>query len=197
LNSSPGIRRANAEMCNLHSMTTNVEALRRLFRVDASRDHLGLPALPGIFPAVTLYPTRSSSDENFSVPTSALRTNRSRLSGFVGNGADLRSFAGVRGVDHSVALAVENHPPGTIRREALEGGVPTHGSDDLLQDLDIKSRRLVIAYVLQGTQSNITDELQRFRRRRTSAHRPKIGSMIRKTSVVSIEPMGRSRMVLQ
>ena len=38
-------------MCNLYSMTTNVEAIRRLFRVDASSDKSGnLPAMPGIYP---------------------------------------------------------------------------------------------------------------------------------------------------
>jgi putative SOS response-associated peptidase YedK len=38
-------------MCNLYSMTTNVEAIRRLFQVDASNDKSGnLPALPGIYP---------------------------------------------------------------------------------------------------------------------------------------------------
>src|ERR1700736_961320 len=38
-------------MCNLYSMTTNVEAIRRLFQVDASNDKTGnLPAMPGIYP---------------------------------------------------------------------------------------------------------------------------------------------------
>jgi putative SOS response-associated peptidase YedK len=38
-------------MCNLYSMTTNVEAIRRLFQVDASNDKAGnLPAMPGIYP---------------------------------------------------------------------------------------------------------------------------------------------------
>jgi putative SOS response-associated peptidase YedK len=38
-------------MCNLYSMTTNVEAIRRLFGVDAANDCTGnLPAMPGIFP---------------------------------------------------------------------------------------------------------------------------------------------------
>jgi putative SOS response-associated peptidase YedK len=38
-------------MCNLYSMTTNVEAIHRLFDVDAANDHTGkLPSLPGIFP---------------------------------------------------------------------------------------------------------------------------------------------------
>jgi putative SOS response-associated peptidase YedK len=38
-------------MCNLYSMTTNVEAIRRLFQVDASNDKSGnLPAMPGIYP---------------------------------------------------------------------------------------------------------------------------------------------------
>ena len=42
-------------MCNLYSMTTNVEAIRRLFQVDASNDKSGnLPAMPGIYPD---YPT--------------------------------------------------------------------------------------------------------------------------------------------
>jgi putative SOS response-associated peptidase YedK len=38
-------------VCNLYSMTTNVEAIRRLFQVDASNDKSGnLPAMPGVFP---------------------------------------------------------------------------------------------------------------------------------------------------
>jgi putative SOS response-associated peptidase YedK len=38
-------------VCNLYSMTTNVEAIRRLFQVDASNDKSGnLPAMPGIYP---------------------------------------------------------------------------------------------------------------------------------------------------
>ena len=38
-------------MCNLYSMTRNVDAIRRLFGVDVARDYTGnLPSLPGIFP---------------------------------------------------------------------------------------------------------------------------------------------------
>jgi putative SOS response-associated peptidase YedK len=38
-------------MCNLYSMTTNVEAIRRLFGVDPSQDRTGnLPRMPGIYP---------------------------------------------------------------------------------------------------------------------------------------------------
>jgi len=38
-------------MCNLYSMTRNVDAIRRLFGVDPARDRTGnLPTLPGIFP---------------------------------------------------------------------------------------------------------------------------------------------------
>ena len=38
-------------MCNLYSMTTNVEAIRRLFQVEASNDRTGnLPSMPGIYP---------------------------------------------------------------------------------------------------------------------------------------------------
>jgi putative SOS response-associated peptidase YedK len=38
-------------MCNLYSMTRNVDAIRRLFGIDPSRDRTGnLPSLPGIFP---------------------------------------------------------------------------------------------------------------------------------------------------
>jgi hypothetical protein len=37
-------------VCNLYSMTKNVEAIRRLFQVDASNDRSGnLPAMPGIY----------------------------------------------------------------------------------------------------------------------------------------------------
>ena len=36
-------------MCNLYSMTTNQEAIRRLFKIDA--DSTGnLPPMPGVFP---------------------------------------------------------------------------------------------------------------------------------------------------
>lgn len=38
-------------MCNLYSMTKNVDAIQRLFGVEAGRDHTGnLPSMPGIFP---------------------------------------------------------------------------------------------------------------------------------------------------
>ena len=38
-------------MCNPYSMTTNVEAIRRLFGVDSANDYTGnLPAMPWIFP---------------------------------------------------------------------------------------------------------------------------------------------------
>src|SRR5258708_21864312 len=38
-------------MCNLYSMTTNVEAIRRLFQVEALNDRTGnLPSMPGIYP---------------------------------------------------------------------------------------------------------------------------------------------------
>jgi len=38
-------------MCNLYSMTKNVDAIRRLFEVDAVHDRTGnLPSMPGIFP---------------------------------------------------------------------------------------------------------------------------------------------------
>src|SRR3984957_19649837 len=38
-------------VCNLYSMTTNVEAIRRLFQVEASNDWTGnLPSMPGIYP---------------------------------------------------------------------------------------------------------------------------------------------------
>jgi putative SOS response-associated peptidase YedK len=38
-------------MCNLYSMTTNVEAIRRLFQIDPSNDKTGnLPSMPGIYP---------------------------------------------------------------------------------------------------------------------------------------------------
>jgi putative SOS response-associated peptidase YedK len=47
----PVARVDEANMCNLYSMTTNVEAIRRLFSVDATNDRTGnLPSLPGIYP---------------------------------------------------------------------------------------------------------------------------------------------------
>jgi putative SOS response-associated peptidase YedK len=50
-------------MCNLYSITKNQEALRRLFRVDASRDLLGnQPPMPGVFPAFDAPVVRSAAD---------------------------------------------------------------------------------------------------------------------------------------
>ena len=38
-------------MCNLYSMTKNVDAIRRLFKVDPAQDRTGnMPLLPGIYP---------------------------------------------------------------------------------------------------------------------------------------------------
>jgi putative SOS response-associated peptidase YedK len=38
-------------MCNLYSVTTNVEAIRRLFQVDPANDRAGnLASMPGINP---------------------------------------------------------------------------------------------------------------------------------------------------
>ena len=38
-------------MCNLYSMTKNVDAIRRLFKVDPANDRTGnMPPLPGIYP---------------------------------------------------------------------------------------------------------------------------------------------------
>jgi putative SOS response-associated peptidase YedK len=38
-------------VCNLYSMTTNVEAIRRLFQVDPANDRAGnLASMPGIYP---------------------------------------------------------------------------------------------------------------------------------------------------
>jgi putative SOS response-associated peptidase YedK len=38
-------------MCNLYSMTRNVDAIRRLFKVEAANDRIGhLPPLPRIYP---------------------------------------------------------------------------------------------------------------------------------------------------
>jgi putative SOS response-associated peptidase YedK len=38
-------------MCNLYSMTKNVDAIRRLFQIDTAHDRTGnLPPLPGIYP---------------------------------------------------------------------------------------------------------------------------------------------------
>src|SRR5437016_5006872 len=50
-------------MCNLYSMTKNVDAIRRLFSVDASRDRTGnLPSLPGIYPDYPAPIVRNSAD---------------------------------------------------------------------------------------------------------------------------------------
>jgi putative SOS response-associated peptidase YedK len=49
-------------MCNLYSMTTNVEAIRRLFQVNASNDKTGnLPSMPGIYPDYPAPIVRSGS----------------------------------------------------------------------------------------------------------------------------------------
>jgi putative SOS response-associated peptidase YedK len=41
----------DAFMCNHHSKTHNVDAIRRLFKIDPSNDRTGnLPPLPGIYP---------------------------------------------------------------------------------------------------------------------------------------------------
>ncbi|TDR93510.1 SOS response-associated peptidase [Enterovirga rhinocerotis] len=49
-------------MCNLYSVTTNQEAIRRLFRVD--RDVTGnLPPLPGVFPDYAAPVVRADGDE--------------------------------------------------------------------------------------------------------------------------------------
>jgi putative SOS response-associated peptidase YedK len=38
-------------MCNLYSMTKNVDAIRRLFRVEPANDRTGnMPHLPDIYP---------------------------------------------------------------------------------------------------------------------------------------------------
>jgi putative SOS response-associated peptidase YedK len=50
-------------MCNLYSMTRNVDAIRRLFGVDPGRDRSGnLPALPGIFPDTMAPIVRNGAD---------------------------------------------------------------------------------------------------------------------------------------
>jgi putative SOS response-associated peptidase YedK len=49
-------------VCNLYSMTKNVEAIRRLFRVDPSNDKSGnLPSLPCIYPDYPAPIVRSGS----------------------------------------------------------------------------------------------------------------------------------------
>ena len=50
-------------MCNLYSMTRNVDAIRRLFGVAPANDHTGnLPALPGIFPDTPAPIVRNGAD---------------------------------------------------------------------------------------------------------------------------------------
>jgi putative SOS response-associated peptidase YedK len=49
-------------VCNLYSMTTNVEAIRRMFNVEASNDRTGnLPSMPGIYPDYPAPIVRNSS----------------------------------------------------------------------------------------------------------------------------------------
>jgi hypothetical protein len=48
------------QMCNLYSITTNQDAIRRLFKAMNSR--LGnLPPMPGVFPDYSAMPTASAS----------------------------------------------------------------------------------------------------------------------------------------
>src|ERR1700674_1508248 len=47
-NSSSGARKNALRACVIYFMTTNVEAIRRLFQVEASNDRTGnLPSMPG------------------------------------------------------------------------------------------------------------------------------------------------------
>jgi hypothetical protein len=49
-------------MCNLYSMTKNVDAIRRLFKVDPANDRTGnMPSLPGIYPDYPAPIVRSGS----------------------------------------------------------------------------------------------------------------------------------------
>jgi putative SOS response-associated peptidase YedK len=49
-------------VCNLYSVTTNVEAIRRMFNVEASNDRTGnLPSMPGIYPDYPAPIVRNSS----------------------------------------------------------------------------------------------------------------------------------------
>ena len=49
-------------MCNLYSMTRNVDAIRRLFKVDPEQDRTGnMPPLPGIYPDYPAPIVRNSS----------------------------------------------------------------------------------------------------------------------------------------
>src|ERR1700692_174831 len=50
-------------MCNLYSMTRNVDAIRRLFKVDPHHDRTGnLPPLPGIYPDYPAPIVRNAGD---------------------------------------------------------------------------------------------------------------------------------------
>ncbi|WP_257164717.1 SOS response-associated peptidase [Bradyrhizobium sp. SRS-191] len=50
-------------MCNLYSMTRNVDAIRRLFGIAPDHDHTGnLPSLPGIFPDTLAPIVRNGAD---------------------------------------------------------------------------------------------------------------------------------------
>src|ERR1700680_880620 len=50
-------------MCNLYSMTRNVDAIRRLFKVDPLHDRTGnLPPMPGIYPDYPAPIVRSGSE---------------------------------------------------------------------------------------------------------------------------------------
>ena len=63
-------------MCNLYSVTTNQEAIRRLFRV--GRDLTGnLPPLPGIFPDY-MAPVVRVAEDGEREPTAVRRPARDR-----------------------------------------------------------------------------------------------------------------------
>jgi putative SOS response-associated peptidase YedK len=50
-------------VCNLYSMTKNVDAIRRLFGIDPARDRTGnLPSLPGIYPDYPAPILRNAAD---------------------------------------------------------------------------------------------------------------------------------------
>ena len=85
------------------------------------------------------------------------------------------SLADTWAAENSVGLTAGDHRPTATVRKGLEGDILAHCGEDLLQDFDAESRSLFIAQVLEGRRE-ISDEPQRFRRRRLSAEHPENGN---------------------
>src|SRR5580704_9516977 len=81
------------------------------------------------------------------------------LQRLVRKGANSLALAGTQVGKNSVALAADDHHPTAIPGEVFDGGVLAHGREDLPEDFDAETRRLVIAQVFEGRQI-MSDEPQ-------------------------------------